>query len=92
MLTKKQNFFLSKPTSLKSFSKQGVLNFEFTENEFEILLKIGFITEFEIYICEGCYRSLKVDNLEDTDEEDSECIYCGYTGSPYPKKQYKFVR
>ncbi|MEK4122041.1 hypothetical protein [Lysinibacillus sp. FSL K6-0102] len=70
MSNKRQEMFLSRNPVLKRFTKNTIVkNFGITSEEFDKLIKDGFIEENTNDICIGCHRIWSQDN--------DQCIYCG---------------
>lgn len=69
-MSKRKEMFLAKNPHLKRFTKNAIVkNFGVSENEFDQLLKDGFIRENNEDICVGCLRTWN--------HEYEQCIYCG---------------
>lgn len=69
-MSKRREMFLSRNPILKRFTKNSVVkNFGVTSEEFDELVKNGFIEENNNDICVSCYRTWS--------HEFDHCIYCG---------------
>ena len=69
-MSKRREMFLSKNPVIKRFTKNTIVkNFGVSEEEFDQLLKTGFIEENNHDVCVNCHRTWN--------HQYEECLYCG---------------
>ena len=83
MTNKRREMCLSKIALIKRFTKNTIIkNFGITEEEFDKLLKDGFIEESVADVCTNCFRTWN--------HEQEECEFCGEDENEKIDGYYKY--